>query len=311
MTHPKYSIVIPVYRSGKTLMELSERIIRVFDETIQAPFELILVDDASPDNSWEVMREIRSRDSRVKILQLARNFGQHSALMCGFNQVQGDYVVTLDDDLQHPPEEIPKLIAAFEAHPDTDVVIGAYETKRHSWVRNLGTRGMDWVGIRILGKKPGLQFTSFRLMRGLIVRQIVRVKAEKPRVGQLVLAMTHRIINTPVQHDARKYGRSGYTFPRLVKDFISNILNNSAIPLKLVSYLGFFSSALSFLLALYYLYRYFFIGISIAGWTTLVLLTLFYFGVLLFSVGIIGEYLIRILKESKRMPQFVIRDKQL
>ena len=128
----KYSIVVPVYNSAPTLDELYNRVKRVFEITLNEPFEMILVDDSSHDNSFAKMAELSRNDSRIVSVQLAQNFGQHNALLCGFSHARGDYIITIDDDLQHPPEEIPKLIAAMEANEKIDVVIGKYETKKHS-----------------------------------------------------------------------------------------------------------------------------------------------------------------------------------
>lgn len=311
MNKDYYSIVIPVYRSSRTLEELCNRLQKVFEESIQSDFEIILVDDSSPDNSWEIMQSLNKGDERIKIVQLARNFGQHNAIMCGFHIAQGNYVVTMDDDLQHPPEEIPVLIKALDEHPEADVVIGEYISKQHSFIRNLGTKTMNRITSMINGKDPNLKLTSFRLMRAQVVKDMTKISVEKPRIGYLLLKVTNKIINVPVQHDARAYGKSGYTFLRLAKDFFNNIINHSSFPLKLISYIGFLSSVVSFILAFYYLYRYFFIGISVPGWTTLILLVLFYFGILLFSVGLIGEYLIKILTETKRFPQYLIRKKKI
>lgn len=309
---PEFSVVIPVYRTVETLPELCERITTVFDHTLKRSFEIVLIDDASPaEATWQQMCELHNRDQRVKIIRLARNFGQHNALMCGFHYACGEYVVTMDDDLQHPPEEICSLVEAMENNNGVDVVIGAYATKKHSWIRNLGSAAMNWFSSRIFGKDPDLQLTSFRLIRKNLVKTMTRVDIGKPRIGHLLIELSNRIVNVTVNHDERKYGRSGYTFSRLIRDFFANIINNSSIPLQMVSFAGLMSSAFSFLLALFYLYRYFFVGIGIAGWTTLVLLTLFYFGLVLLSLGIIGEYLVRIIREIKRMPQFVVQDSKL
>ena len=308
MQDPEYTIVVPVYRAERTIDELCERIRNIFDDILRVSFEVILVDDASPDGSWAKLCELHGQDSRFKIIQLARNFGQHNALMCGFKYAAGEYVITMDDDLQHPPEEIPKLIEAMRQHPDADMVIGAYSSKQHSLMRNLGSYVSRWFGHRIFRQNRRLRYSSFRLVRGLTVKSILQVKIERPRVGQLLLQMSNRVVNTPVNHDPRKYGRSGYAYGRLIKDLIYNIIYNSSLPLQWISYLGLASAVLSFMLAGYYLYRYFFVGITVPGWTTMILLLLFYFGILLLAVGIIGEYLARIIKENRRMPQYVIRD---
>lgn len=307
---PLYSVVVPVYRSERSLSVLCKEVLQVFAD-LSLPVEMILVDDCSPDASWKVMKELHAGDERIRIVRLARNFGQHNALMCGFAHVRGDYILTMDDDLQHPPTEIPKLIEAMNEQEDCDVVIGAYISKQHNWIRRQGTRAMHWFSATVLETDKKLQLTSFRLIRRYIIDEMTRISMEKPRIGRLLVELSGHIINVPVVHEERKYGRSGYSFFRLVKDFFTNIISTSAVPLKLVSMLGFCSATLSFFLGIYYLYRFFFVGISVPGWTTLIVVSLFHFGVLLFSMGVVGEYLIRILKEGKKMPQYIIRDKEL
>ena len=135
-----YSIVVPVYYGEHMLDELYTRLAKVFDEEIKEPFELLLVDDGSKDRSWEVMKALRAKDDRVKIFQMARNFGQHPALLCGFHYVKGDFVITMDDDLQHPPEEIPKLIKVMNERDDVDVILARYEGRKHNIIRKIGTR---------------------------------------------------------------------------------------------------------------------------------------------------------------------------
>ncbi len=307
---PTYSIVVPVYRSENSLEALCTRILKVFDERGDT-VEIVLVDDSSPDHSWKKMQALRAQDERIRIIRLAKNFGQHNALMCAFAHVRGELVITIDDDLQHPPEEIPKLIEAYEQDSEADIVIGAYIHKQHNLIRRLGTHAMNQFSALVLGKDPKLEMTSFRLIRRFLSDEMVSWNLERPRIGRVLLELSSHVINTPVIHDERKYGKSGYSLSRLTKDFISNVLNNSAIPLKLISSLGLCSAVVSFLLGFFYLCRYFFIGTTVAGWTTLVVINLFHFGLILLSVGIIGEYLIRILREGKGLPQYVIRDKEL
>ena len=134
-----YSVVVPVYNSEHTLEDLHRRLVKVFDEELKLPFELLLVDDSSKDRSFEVMKKLREEDKRVHIFQMARNFGQHNALLCGFHYVEGDFVITMDDDLQHPPEELPKMIRYLDEHEEIDVVLGRYQNRKHSFFRRLGT----------------------------------------------------------------------------------------------------------------------------------------------------------------------------
>lgn len=306
-----YSIVVPVYNSEKTLEELYTRIRDVFDHTMKENFELILVDDSSRDNSYEVMEKLHKIDSRVKIIQMAKNFGQHPALLCGFSFAKGDFIITMDDDLQHRPEEIPKMASAINERDDVDVIIAKYENRKHNFIRKLGTKISIYATSKMLNKDPNLEITSFRLMRRFIVEAILDTNTHLPQIGNLLVQSSNRIINIPVQHDSRKVGRSNYTFRRLAKDLIYDITSNSAFPLILVRDLGVFSFIISILLGLFYLIRFFIYGVSVEGWTTLVLLILAYNGIILLAIGIIGQYLMNILNEAKKMPNYVIRKKDL
>lgn len=306
-----YSIVVPVYNSEHTLEELYTRLKNVFDNTMREEFELILVDDSSRDNSYAVMKKLHGQDSRVKIIQMAKNFGQHPALLCGFSFARGDFIITMDDDLQHRPEEIPKMAAAINEQDDVDVIIAKYENRKHNFLRRLGTRISVYATSKMLNKDPNLEITSFRLMRRFIVEAILNTNTHLPQIGNLLVQSSNRIINVPVHHDARKVGKSNYTFRRLAKDLIYDITSNSAIPLLLVRDLGIFSFIVSIILGLFYLIRYFIYGVSVEGWTTLVLLTLAYNGIILLAIGIIGQYLMNILNEAKKMPNYVIRKKEL
>ena len=306
-----YSVVVPVYNSEHTLHELYERVSKVFDETLHEDFEMILVDDGSKDHSYEVMEELHDKDNRVKIIQQARNFGQHPALLCGFKYVKGDFIITMDDDLQHPPEEIPKLVQVMNERDDVDVIIAKYEGRKHNIIRRMGTWVSVYATSKMLKKPRDLEITSFRLIRRFIVDAIVKMDVHLPQIGNLLVQTSNRIINVSVHHDARKYGKSGYSFKRLAKDLIYDITTNSAFPLIVVRDLGITSFIISVVLALFYLVRYFLYGVSVEGWTTLVLFMLGYNGVILLSIGIIGEYLMHILDEAKKMPNYVERRKKL
>lgn len=306
-----YSVVIPVYNSEHTLNELYERVKAVFDETLHEKFELILVDDGSRDHSYDIMEQLHDRDPRVKIIQQAKNFGQHPALLCGFHYVQGDFVITMDDDLQHPPEEIPKLIKVINERDDVDVIIAKYEGRKHNLIRRMGTWVSVYATSKMLKKPRDLEITSFRLIRRFIVDAIIQMNVRLPQIGNLLVQTSNRIINVPVKHDARKYGKSGYTFRRLAKDLFYDITTNSAFPLILVRNIGVISFVSSLCLALYFLIRYFLYGWTVEGWTSLMLIMLAFFGLILLSIGIIGEYLMHILDETKKMPNYVTRRKKL
>lgn len=302
-----YSVVVPVYNSERSLDELYGRIKRTFEQEVREEFELVLVDDSSADNSFAVMEGLRNADPRVKIIQLSKNYGQHCALLCGMNYSKGDFIITMDDDLQHPPEEIPKLINEINERDDLDVVIGAYDSKKHGIVRNLGTYMSGLLTTRVFGNDRNLKLTSFRIMRRFIVENLLQMRVSYPRIGHLLLLVSNRIGNVTVEHDKRQYGKSGYSFRRLVTDFFYNISNNTALPLIFLRNIGLLSFVLSGCLGLYYMIRYFVVGISIEGWTTIILVLLFFSGLTLLGLGIVGEYLYRVLEETKKLPNYMIR----
>lgn len=304
-----YSIVVPVYYGEKMIEELYERLAKVFDEELKRPFELLMVDDGSKDGSWEVMKSLRERDSRVRIFQMARNFGQHPAIMCAFQYVRGDFVITMDDDLQHPPEEIPKMIKVMDERDDVDVILARYEGRHHGFIRKLGTRLSVWATSKMLGKDKDLEITSFRLMRRFIVDAIKDSSEHLPQIGNLLVQTSNRIINVDVRHDERAWGKSGYSFKSLVKSLFYDITTHSVFPLVVIRNIGILTFLVSVVLILYYLIRYFVIGVSVQGFTTLILVLLASTGLTLLSIGFLGEYLMHILTEAKKQPNYVLRAK--
>jgi len=304
-----YSIVVPVYKSERSLRELYERVDKTF-ENVEGDYELILVEDGGGDKSWEVMRSLRDEDQKVKIIRLTRNFGQHNALMCGFSFASGDYVITIDDDLQNPPEEIRKLIDAIKGS-DLDVVCGTPEGRKQSWVRNAGSLAYRWLVSLVFKHEPVFQMSNFRIMKRAVNDDLFRIQTPNPAVGLLLLNITDRIGHVPVEHRERLYGKTTYTTGKLVQHVFHGILYHSTLPLKGVFVFGLLSMFLAFALGGYYLTLFFRGQIGVPGWMTLVLLVLFFSGVIMFSLGIIGEYLLRITQEVYHVPQYLIRDKDV
>ena len=306
-----YSIVVPVYNSEHTLEDLHRRLAKVFDEELKLPFELLLVDDGSKDHSYEVMKKLREEDKRVRIFQMARNCGQHNALLCGFHYVEGDFVITMDDDLQHPPEEIPKMIRYMDEHDEVDVILGRYEERKHSLLRRIGTSISLKFTTKMLGKNPDLVITSFRLMRRFIVDAIRDTTIHLPQVGNLLLMTSNRIVNVDVHHDARAYGRSGYSFRELARELLYDITTNSAYPLLIVRNIGIVTFIVSIVLGIIFLIQYLVGHISVPGWTSIILVLLASTGLTLLSIGILGDYMMHVLDESKKMPHYVLRQKDI
>lgn len=309
--HALYSVVVPVYNSEHTLESLYTRLKHVFDDELHRPFELLLVDDSSKDRSWEIMQKLHDEDSRVSIFQMARNFGQHPALLCGFHYVKGDFVITMDDDLQHRPEELPKMIHTMDERDDVDVILARYENRKDSIVRKIGT----WISVhmttQMLHKDPNLQITSFRLMRRFIVDAIKDTTVHEPQIGNLLVSVSNRIINVDVQHDARAYGHSGYTFKELKRELFYDIMTHSMLPLQILRNIGIIVFVVSVILGIIFLVQYCMGRITVPGWTSIILVLLASTGIIMFSIGILGEYLMNILNEAKKQPHYVLRQKEL
>jgi undecaprenyl-phosphate 4-deoxy-4-formamido-L-arabinose transferase len=299
------SIVIPVYRSTATLEELARRLLRVLDGT-GMPYEIIFVDDGSPDDSWRVLEEIqRQHPHRVVAIQLMRNYGQHNALMCGFRHSCGEYIVTMDDDLQNPPEEIPKLFE-FIKRQDLDLVYGSYGAKKHRGWRNLGSWVVNAFYRRVF--RSSITVTSFRIIRRPLLESIFSYNLNFTFVDGLLAWNTQRIGEVAVEHHPRVQGRSGYSLGKLTLLALNLFTNFSLLPLQMVSVIGLFTAVLGLLVAAIYLAMYFLHAITVPGYASTIIAVLVLGGIQLLSLGIMGEYLGRLHLNVNRKPQYVERD---
>ncbi|MBN1846525.1 MAG: glycosyltransferase family 2 protein [Sedimentisphaerales bacterium] len=309
MNDPRFSVVIPVYQSEATLPELTERLAAVFAR-LDSSYEVILVEDGGADGSWDCLQSLRRADRRLRIIRLMRNYGQHNAIMCGLAHVRGRYVITLDDDLQNPPEEIPKLLEAIET-TGSDVVFGVPERRRHSWWRNCGARLFHRIMAHTFGLPHSRYLSNVIIMKRAVAEQLSRFPTPHPLVALLVLQVTDRIGNVAIQHHRRSRGRTTYSPRKLLRHFTHGILYHSFLPLKGIFLLGLGSFCLSMLLGILYLVMYLAGLITVSGWTTIVLLILLFSGIIMVSLGVIGEYLFRIIQEVYRTPQYLIREKEI
>ncbi len=301
-----YSIVVPCYRSEQSLPELVKRV----QATLQPrgePFEIILVNDASPDGTWQVIERLAQEHPCVVGLDMLRNGGQYRALLCGLEHVRGQRVILMDDDLQHPPEQIPVLIEALRSRPQVDCVMGKYRVKYHSWVRNLGSAMVSRLDSVLYGKPRQLVGSSFQIMTRQLADALTRHRTVNPIVIPLIYRTTRRVENVAVEHEPRSYGESGYQLRSLVRLVFDNVLSASNLPLRMVSALGLISALGSLVLGIYYLVAYLTDGFTVAGFATQVLLIIFFGGMTLLSIGLVGEYLVRILDEVRGGPRFVVR----
>lgn len=299
----EYSVIIPVYNSVDTLDELCLRITAVFKE-ISGDYELILVDDCSIDDSWKKLQELKKKDGRIKIIQLMRNFGQHNTTMCGFNFAEGEYLVTLDDDLQIFPEDIPKLISEIKSG-NYDVVYGVYGQKKHPIFRNIGSR-MVLSAYKLIFK-CNINITSFRIMRRDILRLIKDYDMNYTFIDGLIAWNTNRIGTVSVMHTERKKGHSGYTMFKLIALSLSMLTNFSIFPLQIASLLGIIFSLIGFCMGVTFFILKFIINIPVAGFTSIIVAVTLFSGVQLLSVGLIGEYIGRVHLNINKRPQYSIR----
>jgi undecaprenyl-phosphate 4-deoxy-4-formamido-L-arabinose transferase len=302
----RYSVVIPVYNSEATLEKLLNRLQTVF-ETISEDFEIILVDDGSEDKSWQKLKALRIKDNRVRIIQLMRNFGQHNALICGFRFVSGDYVITLDDDLQNPPEEIPKLINKIgEGY---DIVYGKYLSKKHSMFRNLGSSLIQLVYKKVFGVHNNL--TAFRIIKKQLIKSILKYKKSYVFIDGLLAWNTNKIGFISVLHNTREDGKSGYGIKKMLTLSLNMVTNFSIVPLQIASILGLLFAILGFTMSGYFLLKKIIYDIPVAGYTSLIIAITIFAGIQLLTLGLIGEYIGRIHLNINKKPQYEIREQIL
>ncbi|MGN0982758.1 MAG: glycosyltransferase family 2 protein [Candidatus Limivicinus sp.] len=300
------SFVIPCYCSEKTIAPVLDEIRSAMRELAQYDYEVILVNDGSPDNTFDTIRDLANRDEHVTAVDLARNFGQQSAIMSGLSHSSGDYVVCLDDDGQTPANEVGKLLSKLEE--GYDVVYASYDHKQHSRFRNWGS----WVNSKMteimLGKPRNLALTSYFAVKRFIVLEMLKYKHSFPYSEGLVLRSTRRICNVPVNHRQRQEGKSGYTLGKLIALWMNGFTSFSVKPLRLATYLGAFSALLGFLYAIVIVIKHFVDSSIPEGWSSTVALQLVLGGIILVVLGLIGEYIGRIYICINASPQFVERE---
>jgi glycosyltransferase involved in cell wall biosynthesis len=299
---PLVSIVVPVYDSPAAGL-LAERIDEVFRERGGA-YEIIFVDDGSPDaRIWPGLETLARQSENVRAIQLSRNFGQQAATLCGLREARGQLVITLDDDLQHDPRDIPLLLA----RADHDIVIGQLGSKEHPLARRVVSRIKGVFDRVIVGTPKNLQLSSFRLLSRTVVDGVLSMRTPHPFLPALMFHVSKDAVGVPVSHSPRATGRSGYTLRKLLRLFSNLMINNSSILLRTAAYAGIVLAGASFSTAAVVIYRRLAHDISVQGWTSLFAALMLIGGLLLVSVGIIGEYLIRIIDTTEAKPTYFVR----
>ena len=301
-----YSIVIPCYKSSKTIRKVVEMTMQEMDRLDRREYEFVLVDDCSPDDR-ETMAALMGlvRDyACVKVVELAKNAGQHNAVMAGLNEGSGDVFIAMDDDMQTHPSQLGKLLDEFDK--GYDIVYGYYEHKEHSKFRNFGSY-VNYMTVRILLKKPkDLKTSSFWVIRKFVRDYAVEYKSAYTHLQGLFLRTTRNISSVPIQHFKREVGTSNYTLKKLIKLW-SNILGFSIVPLQMATYTGFFFSLIGILAAIGVIILKFVRPATYIGWPSMMATICFFSGLNLMFMGIIGEYVGRIFLGMSKNPQYVVR----
>jgi glycosyltransferase involved in cell wall biosynthesis len=302
--NPNISIVVPVYNSEKTLVELFARIDKVFYD-LNKTYQLILVDDGSKDNSWNEIEKLKNNHSeKILAVRFGKNYGQHNAILCGFNYCTGDCVITLDDDLQHPPEEITKLYSKY-AETNADVVYAIPIDKKNSVIRNAGSNFVKKTSE--FSSKTNIGGSSYRFLKREIVLEIKNNQNHNfLYLDAIINHLTFNIEHIKVEHHARKSGKSGYTIFKLISLYLNILINYSATPLKLMTYTGLLSALLTFLIGLRFIFRKVMYNVPL-GYTSLIVSILFSTGLILFCLGIIGQYLYKLYQLQNQKPSFFIK----
>ena len=298
------SVVIPVYRSAESLSELTAELARILP-TLADPFEVIFVDDGSPDNSWQVVQELSAQHSWVRGITLMRNYGQHNALLCGIRAAAYEVVVTMDDDLQHPPSEIPKLLAKL--NEGYDVVYGSPAEEQHGLWRDLASQITKLALQSSMGVEIARKVSAFRVLRTDVRRTFSGYNSPFVSIDVLLTWGTTRFAAVTVTHNQRKYGESNYTFRKLVTHAVNMITGFSILPLQIASLTGFFFTLFGVLVFIYVVGRYLLQGTPVPGFPFLASIIAIFSGAQLFALGIIGEYLARVHFRTMDRPVYTVR----
>ncbi len=300
------SVVIPCYGSERTLEGVVSEVVAVMEGLTEYAFEVILVCDGSPDRTCDVVKRLALEDPRVTGILLARNFGQHAAVLAGFHEAKGDIFLCLDDDGQTPPAEIPKLLTAIEG--DADAVYACYGKKQHSMFRNFGS-WMNDLMLRVMLRKPKkLHVTSFFAVKRYVAESMMAYDSAFPYLIGLVLRSAGKIVNVEVEHKAREQGSSGYSLKKLLSLWMNGFTAFSILPLRAATFIGSLFALGGFIYGIYTVIKKFINPNVPVGFSSLMASLVFIGGMLMLMLGIIGEYVGRMYLSMNRTPQYVVRE---
>jgi len=299
------SVVVPVYRSAASLPQLHARLTEVLRSTV-CDHEIILVEDGGNDSSWQVIQSLAELDPRVRGIRLSRNYGQHNAILCGVRAAQYPIIVTLDDDLQHPPEEIPLLLA--ELNRGFDVVYGAPEREQHTFWRDAASVITKIALMNAMGAQTARHVSAYRVFRTSLRDAFANYRSPLVSVDVLLTWGTTRFTHLKVRHEPRTIGVSNYSLWKLVTHALNMMTGFSTVPLQAASLMGFAFTFLGIVLLLFLLVQYFLFGRSVPGFYFIASIVTVFAGAQLFALGVIGEYLARMYFRSMDKPVYSVAE---
>lgn len=296
-----FDIVIPLYNAANRIQKLLDELLLLYESH---PFRLILVDDFSTDDSFTVLKKIQANyPFEIEYIQLGSNLGQHNATMVGLRKVQGAFAITLDDDLQHPPLEVKKLIDYYEQH-NSDLLYGAYINKEHSFFRNIGSYVLKTI-VKLSNPKL-VNITSFRLIKKEVIQVFNSLNRPIVFIDEYLINYASSVKIVQVQHQKRDEGKSSYSYRKLINFALSIILFHSSLPLKFITRVGLLMSLTFFGIGCYFILQKLFYDVQI-GFTSIIVSIFFSSGLILFALGIIGEYIRKIWAHQNQLQSIVIR----
>jgi undecaprenyl-phosphate 4-deoxy-4-formamido-L-arabinose transferase len=297
------SVVIPIYNGRENLVELMLQMKKALHAV---DYEVILVNDGSTDDSWNVVRELCKTDATVIGINLRKNFGQDNAIMAGLSRAEGGYIVVMDDDLQHSPFDIIKLYG--KCREGYDVCYAYFRKKKQRWWKNIGSRLNGWMAVVLLHKPRHIYLSPFQIMRREVAREILNYKGPYPYIQGLLFQITDNVAQITVEHHERAKGKGNFTIVRSAAVFLKHVTSFSVVPLRISSVVGFAAALVGFCLSVYYTISYFILRNVVEGWTTLIIAILILGGLILMSIGLIGEYLGRLYLSVNDKPAYSIKE---
>lgn len=302
----KLSIAIPCYKSEQTIGKVVDEICQTMKKHNESSFEIVLVNDASPDNTMSVLKDIALHNEHVIAIDLSKNFGQFSAIMCAYAHTSGDYIISMDDDGEHNPEDIYKLVDKLEE--GYDYVCAQFDVVHHKWYKVMGSKFNYWFLSKMMDLPKGANTSSFNIMRRYVLEQLLHYNNPHPYIGGMIWSITNHIGFVKIDHKERYAGESGYNFKKLFALWLNGVTTYSIKPLRIASFTGFGFAFIGLILVVITVINYFLKPNDPKGYASTFAMLCLVGGLIMAFLGIIGEYIGRISLIANKMPQYVVRE---